>query len=252
MRFSPELRQLDWLVKQPIAHRGLHLISAGIVENTMAAFEAAMNGNYAIECDLQLSRDGEAMVFHDRTLDRVTLSSGRVDAFTAGQLKAVAYKVSQDRMQTLAELMTQVRGRVPLVIEIKSRWDGDERLTLRTLKVLETYEGPYCIMSFDPHVVETVRRESPVTVRGIVADRIKIEEYHQLTVSQRLEMRSLSHLARTQPDFVSYYWQELPWAPVNRFRQAGNPVLAWTIRSPEVAAIARRYCDQITFERFLP
>jgi glycerophosphoryl diester phosphodiesterase len=252
MRFSPELRRLDWLVKRPVAHRGLHMATNGVIENTATAFEAAIDGNYAIECDLQLTGDGEAVVFHDRTLDRVTASTGRVDGFTVEQLKVVSFKASGDRIQTLAELLAQVRGRVPLVIEIKSRWNGEERLTLRALKVLEAYEGPYCLMSFDPHVMEVVRRESPSTVRGIVADRTNDEEYRELPVSVRLEMRSFSHLARTQPDFISFYWLELPWAPVNRFRQAGNPVLSWTIRSPESAAAARRYCDQITFERFLP
>lgn len=252
MRFSPELRQLAWLVARPIAHRGLHQPSGGVLENTSSAFAAAINHDYAIECDLQLSRDGEAMVFHDRTLDRVTQATGRVDKHSVGELKSIAYKVSDDRMQTLGELLLQVDGRVPLVIEIKSRWDGDERLTLRALQILEHYTGPYCLMSFDPHVVAVVRRESPGTIRGIVADRTNHVEYRELTVAQRLEMRSFSHLARTEPDFISFYWRELPWAPVNRFRAAGFPVLAWTIRAPEVAAIARRYCDQITFERYLP
>lgn len=252
MRFSPELRQLDWLVARPIAHRGLHRAAAGILENTSSAFAAAIAQNYAIECDLQLSQDGEAMVFHDRTLDRVTQSTGQVDRFRVRELKSVAYKVSGDRMQTLGELLQQVDGRVPLVIEIKSRWDGDERLTLRALQVVERYPGPYCLMSFDPYVVEVVRRESPGTIRGIVADRTNHVEYRELTVSQRLEMRSFSHLARTQPDFISFYWREMPWAPVNRFRAAGFPVLTWTIRSPAAEAIARRYCDQITFERYLP
>ncbi len=252
MRFSPDMRRLSWLVSRPIAHRGLHNEATGVVENTRSAFAAAIERGYGVECDLQITKDGEAVVFHDRTLDRVTQATGRVDGRTAAQLKAVPFKVSEDRMQTLAEFLQQVGGRVPLVIEIKSRWNGDERLTVRALRILESYPGPYCLMSFDPHVIEVVRRQSPATIRGIVADRTIDDDYRELAVPQRLEMRYFTHLARTQPDFISFYWRDLPWAPVNQFRQAGYPVLSWTIRSPEVASLARRYCDQITFERFLP
>lgn len=252
MRFAPDMRRLSWLVARPIAHRGLHNHANGVLENTSAAFAAAVERGYAIECDLQLSKDGEAVVFHDWTLDRVTEATGRVDGHTAAELKAIPFKNSDNRVQTLAELLQQVDGRVPLVIEIKSRWNGEERLTLRALTLLEHYAGPYCLMSFDPHVIEVVRRYSPFTIRGIVADRIIDDSYRKLTVSQRLDLRNLTHLAHTQPDFISFYWRDMPWAPVNRFRQAGCPVLSWTIRSPEAAALARRYCDQITFERFLP
>lgn len=246
------MRRLSWLVANPIAHRGLHNPETGIVENTSSAFAGAIERRFSIECDLQITKDGEAIVFHDRTLDRVTQSTGRVDHRTVEELKLVPFKQSEDRIQTLAELLDQVAGRVPLVIEIKSRWNGDERLTLRALKILENYSGPYCLMSFDPYVVEAVRRESPATIRGIVADRTIDVDYRELTISQRREMRYFTHLARTQPDFISFYWRELPWPPVNQFRQAGCPVLSWTIRSPEVASQARRYSDQITFERYFP
>jgi glycerophosphoryl diester phosphodiesterase len=252
MRFSPDMRRLSWLVARPIAHRGLHNEAAGILENTSSAFAAALERGYGIECDLQITKDGEAVVFHDRTLDRMMAATGRVDGHTAAELMSLPFKVSQDRVQTLVEFLQQVDGRVPLVIEIKSRWNGDERLTMRALKILENYPGPYCLMSFDPYVIEVVRRESPATIRGIVADRTIDDDYRELTVSQRLEMRYFTHLARTRPDFISFYWRGLPWAPVNQFRQAGCPVLSWTVRSPEVASLARRYCDQITFERFFP
>src|SRR5262245_48518041 len=116
---------LDWLTARPVAHRGLHDAAADVIENTPSAFAAAIAGNYAIECDLQLAADGEAMVFHDDTLERLTEGSGRLDAMPAAALKRVAFRATADHMITLGELCELVAERATLVIEIKSRFDGD-------------------------------------------------------------------------------------------------------------------------------
>ena len=140
---------------------------------------------------------------------------------------------------------------MPLVIELKSHWDGDERLVSRALDVLKDYHGQYCIMSFDPDMIEAVRKRSPATIRGIVADRAFDPFYDSLPLKRRQEMRTFAYMARTDPDFISFYYGELPHAPVEAFRAAGKPVITWTIREPEQARMALRYSDQITFERFL-
>jgi len=250
MRFTPELRRLDWLVARPIAHRGLHDKAKGVIENTEAAFAAAIKQGYAIECDLQSSRDGEAMVFHDDTLERLTEASGPLGARSTRDLQKIGFKNADARMQTLGELLEQVAGRATLVIEIKSHWDGDNRLADRALAVLEAYEGPYALMSFDPDIIAHVRERSPHTVRGIVADRTTDDYYSHLPLARRLELRSLSHADRTRPHFVSFCASELPFAPITRLRMAGLPVVSWTIRTPDQAQHARRYSDQITFEGF--
>ena len=242
---------LGWLVARPIAHRGLHDKAKGVIENTESAFAAAIRHAYAIECDLQMTGDGEAVVFHDETLDRVTTDSGPVRGRSAAELRRVAFKAGRDRIQTLAELLEQVDGRVPLVIELKSHWDGDVALAARALAVLAAYRGPYGLMSFDPDLVEALRRRSPATVRGIAADRAADPYYEFLPPDRLLELRGFAHLARTEPHFISFDYRELPFAPVTEFREAGNPVITWTIKSPEAAVQARRYCDQITFEGFL-
>jgi glycerophosphoryl diester phosphodiesterase len=252
MRFSPQLRDLSWVVARPIAHRGLHDKKNGILENTQSAFAAAMAGNYAIECDLQLTADGEAVVFHDHVVDRLCDGTGMVHHLSTKAMKALPYRVGSDRVQTLAELLEQVDGNVPLIIEIKSLWNDDPTLTLRALTVLEPYAGPYCLMSFDPDVVQCLAEASPITVRGIVADRTHDADYAGLPVRRRVEMRRFDHLHRTRPHFVSFSFKELPWAPVQRIRAAGHPVISWTIRSAEQAALAQRHSDQITFEGFAP
>jgi glycerophosphoryl diester phosphodiesterase len=252
MRLAPGPHKLDWLIARPIAHRGLHDINAGIVENTMAAFAAAMAGNYAIECDLQLTADGEAMVFHDQTLDRLTAASGPVVGRTAAELKRIGLRRSAETIPTLAELLHHVKGRVPLLLELKSRWNGGTALVYRAVEVLKTYRGPFGLMSFDPDLVEAVRRHSPATARGIVADRVDHPSWRRLPLPRRLQLRHFLHLERTVPHFVAFHAGGLPWPPVQTLRQAGVPVVSWTVRSAAEASAVRRYCDQITFEGFRP
>jgi glycerophosphoryl diester phosphodiesterase len=251
MRFSPQLRDLNWLVARPIAHRGFHN-KMDVIENTQSAFAAAIKHDYAIECDVQLSADGEAMVFHDDDLDRLTQAKGPVKALTVKELKGVKLKSTTDRIQTLAELLEQVDGRSTLVIELKSQWDGDEALAKRALQILENYQGPHGLMSFDPDLVACMRELSPHTVRGIVADRTTDPYYNALPLAKRYAMRTFSHLAQTQPHFVSYNWRELPFEPVTEIRSLGHPVITWTLRSKEEASQALRYCDQVTFEGYVP
>lgn len=249
-RFSPQLRALDWLVARPIAHRGLHNKTGGILENTASAFAGALAGNYAIECDLQLTGDGEAVVMHDETLDRVMDATGWVRDHAVRDLKSLAFKVGSDRVQTLGDLLDQVAGKATLVIELKSHFDGDVRLALRALEVLAGYDGPYCLMSFDPVLVQAVAVLSPGTVRGITADRTTDPYYRALPFSQRLNLRHMDHLDKTRPHFISYYFRDLPFVPVQAIRAAGHPIITWTIRNPQEEQVARRYSDQITFEGY--
>ncbi len=252
MRFSPQMRDLKWLVAKPIAHRGLHDASKGIVENCESAFALAIKHGYAIECDIELTKDGEAVVFHDDEIDRLMDGKGMVKTFTTTELKQKKYRQCKDKIQTLDELLEQVDGRSTLVIEIKSLWDEDMALTHRALDMLADYNGPYALMSFDPHIVACVAERSPATVRGITADRVTDPYYNNLSLARRLEMQSFSHLPRSKPHFVSFDAAGLPFAAVGEIRDRGHPVICWTIRSPEQAAQALRYADQITFENYHP
>jgi glycerophosphoryl diester phosphodiesterase len=251
LRWAPPLRKLAWLVARPIAHRGLHDAKRGIVENTAGAFAAAMARDYAIECDLQLSADGEAMVFHDHHLDRLTTAAGPVIARTAAELRDVELRGSGDRIQTLGGLLDQVNGRVTLVIELKSHWDGSLALARRTAEVIADYDGPVALMSFDPDVVAGLAELAPGVPRGIVAERESVMDV-RLSLARRLELRHLSHVDRSRPHFLSYHADGLPYGPPRAFRQAGLPVICWTVRDAATAAHARRYADQITFEGYLP
>ncbi|MCB1378230.1 MAG: glycerophosphodiester phosphodiesterase [Alphaproteobacteria bacterium] len=244
--------ELSWLTARPIAHRGLHVRSSGVVENSLGAFSAAIAGNYTIECDLQISRDGEAVMFHDDTLDRVMEASGLVKSFTVAELKAMRFRHSAERIPTLGELLSLVDGKVPLVIELKPQWDRDRSLAVRTLELLSRYRGLHCVMSFDPDVIAAIKELSPGTLRGMVSDTAQDDSYDPLPARVRQELRTLGYLDRTAPDFLSLYYRSLPWAPVAALRARGMPIISWTIRSPQQARDALRYSDQITFESFLP
>ena len=242
------------LVARPIAHRGLHDRAGGIVENTSSAFEAAIAAGYAIECDVQISADGEAMVFHDHALERLTDGEGDVRSAKADSLRALAIRDSRDRIGSLADLLAQVAGRTPLVVEIKSRFDGDLRLTRRVASAIAGYAGALGLKSFDPNVVAALRMLTPDTPRGIVAEsRTDHGEWAILSAELRRSMANLLHFSETKPDFLSWSVNDLPTAaPFLCRAELGLPVMTWTVRTAEQAAAARAYADQMVFEGFRP
>ena len=243
-----------WLTARPVAHRGLHDAAAGIVENTPSAFAAAIAANCAIECDIQITADGEAMVYHDDALGRLTDGSGRLDAMTCADLKRVPFRATQDRMITLSELCTLVAGRVAIFIEVKSRFDGDMRLARRAAEVLAAYQGPAALMSFDPAPIVALRSLCPDRPRGIVAEfKYDHAEWRSLSARTKCALTYFLHAMRSRPQFVAYSVKDLPaaipWMARTLFRL---PLLTWTVRTEDDRARAARYADQMIFEGFRP
>jgi len=243
---------LDWLTARPIAHRGLH--GTGVIENTASAFAAAIAGGYGIECDLQISADGEAMVHHDDALGRLTEGSARLAEMNADALKAIRFKATDDRMLTLSELCALVGGRATLVLELKSRFDGDHRLAERVAAVLKDYAGPVAAMSFDPEIVRVLRSIAPSLTRGIVAERhYDHPEWAALSSQQKRSLAFLLHANRTRPQFIAYSVRDLPTAaPLTMRLLFGLPLLTWTVRSEDDRRLAARFADQIIFEGWRP
>lgn len=241
---------LDWLTARPFAHRGLHDNAAGVIENTAGAFTAAIMAGYGIECDIQISADGEAIVHHDDALGRLTEGHGRLADMTADALRAVIFKKSRERMLTLGELCDLVAGRAPLLIEIKSHFDGDLRLAKRAITMLKSYDGPAALMSFDPAPIEALRAAAPRLVRGMVAERhYGHPEWNVLTRLQKFCLAHLLHAPRTRPHFLAYALKDLP-APAPLVARAvfRTPLLTWTVRSSADRQRAARWADQIIFE----
>jgi glycerophosphoryl diester phosphodiesterase len=244
----------DWLVARPIAHRGLHEAAAGRIENSAAAALAAIAGGFAIECDVQLSADGEAMVFHDFALDRLTEASGRVDARMAADLSAIKLTGSADMIPTLPAFLDLIDARTPLILEIKSRFDGDLRLTRRVAEVVAGRAAPIALKSFDPAIVIALKELAPRHPRGIVAMLdYSYPDYANCSADGKHAMANLLHFAESQPDFLSWRVKDLPSAAPYLCRgPLGLPVMTWTVRSAEDRARATAHADQMVFEGFTP
>ena len=231
----PERSRVGWLAQSTYAHRGLH--GGGRVENSPSAFAAASERGLGIECDVQRSRDGQAMVFHDWDLDRLTSESGQVKARDSADLGRIKLTGSEDAIPTLPQLLAQIAGRVPLLIEIKSKREVRYTpLCLAVRRALEGYRGPAAVMSFDPRVVRWFRDNAPHLVRGLVVT----EDGHR-TLSGRYR-RHLS-LWRGKPEFLAYDVRDLPSRFAAAQRRRGLPLLTWTVRSEELAERARAHAD---------
>ena len=258
----------DWLIARPIAHRGLHDWDRGVIENTLAAAEAAVAAGFAIECDVQISRDGEAFVFHDFTLDRLTDAKGALIETSAEAIRRAAFvgagacapvlpEGEGERIPTFAELLARVAGRAPVVCELKSRFDRDFRLADRIAALAQAYDGPLALKSFDPDLMAYLRlkwprlgppgRPCPI---GLVAEAsYDGPEWEMLSSGQKRAFATFEHYDRARPDFLSFNVDDLPHAVPFFVKQLhGAPVMAWTVRNAAQREAARKWADQIVFE----
>lgn len=244
------------LLARPIAHRGLHDRAAGVIENSPAAFAAAIAAGYGIELDLQLSADGVAMVFHDDSLDRLTGESGPVRDRDAAALGRIALTGSQngDRIPTLAAVLEQVAGRVPLLIELKDQSQGlgtaPPDLERAVAHALAGYAGDVAVMSFNPAMMAAMADLVPGLPRGITSCGFDPVEWPALAPETCATLREIGSFDAVGAAFISHDWRDLDSPAVTALKARGVPILCWTVKSAEVEQIARRIADQITFEGY--
>lgn len=237
---SPDPDRAGWLRDWTYAHRGLH--SPGIPENSLAGFELAAEQGLGIECDIQRSRDDAAMLVHDWELERLTGISGRLADYSADELAQIAFLDSEHKLARLDDLLEIAAGRVPLLIEIKSRHRYDVEESCAAVRdALAGYEGLHAVMSFDPRVSRWFAEHSPETVRGLVMR----EDEHGMT--QQAWQRHLA-LWIAKPEFIAYHVAALPSPMVAGLRKRGMPVLTWTVNSPETRAVGLRHADALIAE----
>ena len=242
------------LLSVPLTHRGYHDVAARRPENSLSAFEAAAQAGYAIELDVELTRDGQAMVFHDDTLDRMTAETGPLQDRTAAELGRITLNHSDDRIPTLAQVLDRVAGRVPLLIEIKDRWDTmgvtSGLLEKATAEALSGYSGDVAVMSFNPNCMAEFTRLAPHLPRGLTTDYYDPADNEMLPPEVCARLREIPDFERTASSFISHKHSDL-WQPrVAELKAQGAAILCWTVRSPEQEALARKVAHNITFEGY--
>ena len=230
--------ELARLTALSFAHRGLH--GAQIVENSRAAFEAAIAAGFGIELDVQASRDGDAFVLHDATLDRLTDSQGAVAQRSSAELRSIRLKESTETVPTLAEIVQLVGGRTPLLIEVKASGRRVTGLCRSVFRALHGYTGSAGVMSFNPEVPRWFASHSPSTLRGLVVT--EAGRRFRGIVERRVA------LWRGRPDFLAYDIRDLPSRSAERARARGLPILTWTCRGEADRARAAAHADQVIFE----
>lgn len=243
------------LFDRPIAHRGLHDRSRGIIENSRSAFDAAIAHGYAIECDVQLSSDGVPFIFHDDTLDRLTTATGPSGALPIAAVQSLVLKDSAagDTPQRLSEFLEQAAGKATLQIELKRQHSPERtrQLASAVAEAIAPFHDRIALETFDPRLITALRAESVKVPIGVIT-----YDYNDApsgtSPSQRFMLRHLLHWPWTRFDFISCGSRSLDLPAVRFFRRLGMEVTAWTIRSAETARETRPGADQIVFEGYLP
>ena len=232
---APDPARVAWLREHVYAHRGRH--GGRLIENSPGAFAAAIDARLGIECDVQASADGRAIVFHDAELDRLTEESGAVAERLASQFTGIVLRGTTDRIPTLRDLLAQVRGRVPLLIEVKSRSGRTASALCRAVRDdLAGYRGEHAVMSFDPSVAHWFSRHAPETLRGLV-----VTEANARTPVGALRRRIA--LWRAQADFLAYDVRDLPSRFAAAQRARGFPLLTWTVSTAVLFERAKSCAD---------
>ncbi|WP_434289473.1 glycerophosphodiester phosphodiesterase family protein [Celeribacter sp. SCSIO 80788] len=242
--------------KAPIAHRALHDGNHTRAENNMKAIETAIASGFGIEIDLQLSADGEAMVFHDYSLHRLTEGSGPFAQRNVTELAELRFKTGEVGVPTLGQVLDAVAGQVPLLIEVKDQ-DGAMGPKIGLLeeaaaRALAHYKGPVALMSFNPHSVAKLAELCPDIPRGLTTSAWANREDGIVPAARRAELRDIPDYDRVGACFISHQWDDLSSPRVTELKSAGAHILCWTIKSPEAEAQAREIAENITFEGYLP
>lgn len=242
----------DAFLDRPIAHRALH--NDMWAENSLEAVQAAVEAGYGIEIDIQPSRDGVPMVFHDYDMARLTGVKGPVAQCGADALGGIALS-GGGTIPTLAQVLETVAGKVPLLIEIKDQ-DGALGVNVGPLEkavceVLKGYDGDVALMSFNPNSVLACKTHAPDIPRGLTTCSYPAQDWPLIPKEVRYAQARIPDFDLVGASFISHQQDDLASPHVIKLQERGVPILCWTVRSPEVEARARKIADNITFEGYL-
>ncbi|WP_227271876.1 glycerophosphodiester phosphodiesterase family protein [Roseobacter weihaiensis] len=241
-------------LKAPLAHRALHDVRDGRPENSRAAIRAAIAAGYGIEIDVQVSADGQAMVFHDYDLARLTPAEGPVQGRSAKALANIQLRGGDEGVPGLPEVLDLVAGQVPLLVEIKDQ-DGAMGPAIGPLEAsvaaaLTPYRGAVAVMSFNPHSVMEMARLAPTVARGLVTAAYDPQKV-RLPDAVCDQLRMIPDYDRAGCSFISHEVSDLSRPRVAELKAQGAHILCWTVKSPQQEAEARTIADNVTFEQYL-
>jgi glycerophosphoryl diester phosphodiesterase len=237
------------LFDPPVAHRGLWTPD-GAPENSLAAFQAACAGGYGIELDVQLTADGEAVVFHDERLERMTGQDGRLRDHTAAELGAMTLKGTDETIPTLADTLTMIGHRAMVFIELKTPFGEVGPLEKRVTDVLVDHNGPTAVIGFNPYSHAWFADHHPQILRGLDSYSWNDDGARKLAPEMRKSLAALEQVELARPDFLALGLDMLPSARADLYRAKGMPIIAWTVRSPDQWEGVRDHCDNLIFEGF--
>ncbi len=232
----------SWLFNRPIAHRGLW--GGHIIENSLLAYQNAINHGYPIEIDIYQSADGELFSFHDKTLNRMTGADGFIYEKTAKELKELRLSNSTETIPTLKEVLNLVNGQVPLLIEFKDQ--PDKTFVKKAVEILKNYKGEFAVQSFNPLIIKEIKKLAPSFIRGILTTASHSKEESKL-VQFVLKKMPLNFLIK--PDFISCDYLDLAFV---KSKSKRTPVIAWTITSSEIQNSLPPFVKNIIFENYIP
>ncbi len=240
----------------PLAHRALHDQAQGRIENAPASVAAAVAAGYGIEIDLQPSADGGVMVFHDHDLDRLTAQRGPIAERATAELQDIQLTGSSDTIPTLPQVLAQVAGKVPLLIEVKDQdgalGEAETGFEEDIARDLAPYSGPVALMSFNPHIVTRFRQLAPDIPRGLVTDDFTGRYWADVPKGRQRHLTEIADFDNSGASFISHNRRDLDSDAVAAIKARGVPILTWTIRSEAEEARARKIADNITFEGYRP
>jgi glycerophosphoryl diester phosphodiesterase len=240
----------DLLFAPAIAHRGLWS-KDGPPENSLGAFEAACEAGYGIELDVQLSSDGEAMVFHDGKLERMTGCEGRIQDHTAAELREMRLAdADNETIPTLAETLTLVGHRAMVHIELKTPYGEVGPLEQRVYETLIDHNGPIAVIGFNPYSHAWFADRHPDILRGLDSHSYSGADAGRLAPEQRKSFQRLEHVAIARPHFLALGLDMLPSKRADEMRKQGLPIVAWTVREPGQWDKVRGHCDNLIFEGY--
>ncbi len=239
----------ELLFHPPVAHRGLWSPD-GAPENSLASFQAACAAGYGIELDIQLSADGEAMVFHDDDLERMTGVAGKLTDRTAADLAQLRLKGTDERIPTLVETLTLVGRRAMVHVELKTPYGHVGPLEQRAHEILIDHAGPVCVIGFNPYSHAWFAERFPGVLRGL--DSYSYKRAAHMAEDQRESFARLEHVSIARPHFLALGIDMLPSARAAELRDRGMPIVAWTVREPAQWEAIKDGCDNLIFEGFIP